>query len=186
MAAVERTLVAADARSDAALIIFTVVSFVWLGALLGVSFLATPVKFLAPSLTLPVALDVGRQTFHWFNRVEVVLGAVMLISALAYELPALRRPRRSASRPAGVPLARNVPYATWLGGLLTAAAVLQAVWLLPVLDARVEVIIQGGMPSPSSLHELYILIEAVKLGALVGAGWLGMSALRRGAARAEG
>lgn len=31
----------------------------WAGLLLGVSFLATPVKFLAPSLSLPVALDVG-------------------------------------------------------------------------------------------------------------------------------
>lgn len=28
----------------------------WAGLLLGVSFLATPVKFLAPSLSLPVAL----------------------------------------------------------------------------------------------------------------------------------
>src|SRR5690606_30735313 len=45
----------------------------WTGLLLGVSFLATPVKFLAPSLSLPVALDVGRQTFMVFNWVEVAL-----------------------------------------------------------------------------------------------------------------
>jgi hypothetical protein len=33
----------------------------WAGVLLGVSVLAAPAKFAAPRLTLPVALDVGRQ-----------------------------------------------------------------------------------------------------------------------------
>ena len=36
-----------------------IVATLWLGLLLGVAFLATPAKFLAPGL-LPVALDVGR------------------------------------------------------------------------------------------------------------------------------
>jgi hypothetical protein len=38
--------------------------FVWSGLLIGVSFVATPARFLAPSLQLPQALDVGRWTFH--------------------------------------------------------------------------------------------------------------------------
>ena len=45
----------------------------WAGLTLGVAFLATPAKFLAPSLSLTVALDVGRQTFHLYNRVEIGL-----------------------------------------------------------------------------------------------------------------
>src|SRR5690606_9509596 len=85
MAAVERTFVATGARGDAAVVVLAVASLVWIGALLGVSFLATPVKFLAPSLTLPVALDVGRQTFHWLNRVEIVLAAATLVSACVYD-----------------------------------------------------------------------------------------------------
>jgi hypothetical protein len=37
--------------------------FLWAGMLLGVSFIATPAKFLAPSLPLAQALDVGRSSF---------------------------------------------------------------------------------------------------------------------------
>ena len=47
------------------------IAYVWLGLVLGVSFLATPVKFRAKSLTRPVALDVGRTTFHAFGKLEV-------------------------------------------------------------------------------------------------------------------
>jgi hypothetical protein len=51
----------------------------WAGFLVGLSFLAMPVKFMAPSLTLPVALDVGRQTFFVFNRSEIMLPLLMLL-----------------------------------------------------------------------------------------------------------
>ena len=61
--------------------LFAVAMF-WLGLLIGVAFLATPAKFLAPSLSLPVALDVGRQTFYVFNKVEWVMGAVLLLMLL--------------------------------------------------------------------------------------------------------
>src|SRR5690606_31087651 len=71
--------------SHAGIVALTVLSLVWLGLLLGVSFLATPVKFLAPSLTLPVALDVGRYTFTWLSRVEVVLGVAILSAAIAQD-----------------------------------------------------------------------------------------------------
>jgi hypothetical protein len=40
------------------------------GILLGISFLATPIKFLVPLLTLPVALDIGRITFHALIKLE--------------------------------------------------------------------------------------------------------------------
>ena len=54
-----------------------VVAAAWFGMLLGVSFLATPAKFLAPSLTLGVALDIGRQTFAILNKVEWLFSAVL-------------------------------------------------------------------------------------------------------------
>lgn len=168
MALVEGTPVAVTARSDAAIVVFAVVSLVWIGMLLGVSFLATPVKFLAPSLTLPVALDVGRQTFHWYNRVELVIAATTLIAALLAD-------RRRLVRHGGA--AHGLPYATLVAAFLLAAVVLQGLVLLPRLDARVETIIQGGMPPPSALHDVYVAVEAVKLGALVGAAWLGVAGL---------
>jgi|SRR5690606_4537027 len=186
MAAVERTVAATSVRSDAAIVAFAVVSLVWIGALLGVSFLATPVKFLAPTLTLPVALDVGRQTFHWFNRVEILLAAAALAAAVAHERPGpLGGARDGAAAPGDERSAPDVPYATLLAALLLGAVALQALWLLPTLDARVEMIIQGGMPPPSALHDVYVVVEATKLAALVGAGWLGIAALRGGAAHVD-
>jgi hypothetical protein len=117
----------------------------WLGLLLGVSFLATPVKFLAPSLALPVALDVGRQTFTAFNRVELVL-AVALLACVAV----------GRMRWVGLGLA----------AILAALVAVQTFWLLPALDARVEIILQGGTPPASGLHVLYIWADALK-GALL-------------------
>lgn len=178
MAIVERTPAATAARTDTAVVVFAVVSLVWIGALLGVSFLATPVKFLAPTLTLPVALDVGRQTFHWYNRVELVIAAATLIAALAWDRPRMLGRGVANETPHG---ASALPYATLVASFLLAIVLLQGFVLLPPLDARVETIIQGGMPPPSVLHDVYVVVEAVKLGALVGAAWLGMAALRRGA-----
>lgn len=114
----------------------------WIGLLVGVSFLATPAKFLAPSLSLPVALDVGRQTFAIFNKAEWLL-AVALLAAVLF------RPRSSIVI-AGC-------------GLLALFVILETAWLLPVLDQRVGSIIAGQQPSASSLHEVYIGMEVVKL-----------------------
>ena len=65
------------------------VALVWAGMVLGVSFLVTPVKFLAPSLPRPVALDVARHTFWTFGWVEMALTALLGLSAVA---PARQHP----------------------------------------------------------------------------------------------
>jgi hypothetical protein len=123
-----------------------IVSLLWAGMLLGVSFLATPAKFLAPSLDLPVALDVGRHTFAVFNGVEIGW-SVALVGLVLCRLPA-----------------------RWLYGVVAVPCgivLLETAWLLPVLDARVGMIIAGNTPPDSVLHILYILLEAVKLAALL-------------------
>src|SRR5690606_26246265 len=163
-AARDETRGVTTARSDASIFAFAVVSLVWIGVLLGVSFLATPVKFLAPSLTLPVALDVGRQTFQWLNRAEILLAIAALVTSVAYDLPALRREAaRGKTRGGDRAESDELPYATLLASILLVAVAAQALWLLPMLDARVEVIIQGGMPPPSWLHDAYVIVEATKL-----------------------
>jgi hypothetical protein len=117
----------------------------WAGLAIGVAFVATPAKFLAPSLSLPVALDVGRRTFAVYNRLELaLLLGLVLVVVLA------RRPR-------------------WLPALALPGlvVVLQAVWLIPALDARVGVILAGQSPPPSTLHGVYIAAEALKVVALL-------------------
>lgn len=129
----------------------------WAGLLLGVSFLATPVKFLAPSLTLPVALDVGRQTFMVFNWVEIAL-TVLLIALV------VTTPQR------------------WIRAMAVTIALIvamQTLWLLPVLDARVQVILDGSIPPPSALHMIYIAADILKLVLLGIIGGLVFRELRR-------
>ncbi|HLI47947.1 MAG TPA: DUF4149 domain-containing protein [Chthonomonas sp.] len=126
----------------------------WAGMLVGVSFLATLAKFQAPSLTMPVALDVGRATFHLFNRVE--WGC-----ALALWMLVLFSRKRLRFR---------LPLVLLLLGLLA----LQTFWLLPGMDARIELLFRG-QPLPSQgldLHQIYFYSDILKVILLF---WLGCS-----------
>lgn len=114
----------------------------WAGLSVGVAFLATPAKFLAPSLTLSVALDVGRHTFSIYNQAEVALLFVLILLGVRSRLWRRRY------------LALSVP------GVIVAA---QATWLIPALDARVSTILAGQTPPASSLHALYIGAELAKV-----------------------
>lgn len=114
----------------------------WAGLSIGVAFLATPVKFMAPSLSLPVALDVGRHTFRIYNDVEFALLAFLVV------LAAWSKTRRSAYLVLAVP-----------GAVVLA----QALWLIPALDQRVSAILAGGRPASSNLHAVYIGAELLKV-----------------------
>jgi hypothetical protein len=121
----------------------------WSGLSIGVAFVATPAKFLAPSLSLPVALDVGRETFQIYNAVEMALGVCVLV--LAASSAARRR------------------WLAWLAAPLLIVLVERLV-LLPGLDARTIMVQRGAAPAGSWLHELYIWAEVVKLAVLLAAG----------------
>lgn len=135
------------------------VATLWLGLLIGVSFLATPVKFLAPSLTLATALEVGQATFALFTRVEWGL-VILLALAVAW-------------------VGRvNVKRSLWIGvGLLTLVLAAQSLWLLPILDARVALIIAAETPPPSEHHRVYVMLESAKLLTLAFISWRSFSKL---------
>lgn len=118
-----------------------VLAVFWLGLLAGVSFLATPVKFAAPNLSLPVALEVGRATFGLFSKVEWAMAAALLLAVFA-----------------GGPGGAARVSALAAAGIVAA----QTLWLLPVLDARVSEIVAGGAPSASADHRIYVALEAAK------------------------
>jgi hypothetical protein len=63
--------------------LLALVALVWAGMIIGVSGLATPIKFTAPSLTLPHALEGGRVTFHLFSRVEWGLAIMLAFAGFA-------------------------------------------------------------------------------------------------------
>ena len=56
---------------------------IWLGLLVGVSFIATPVKFAAPTLELGPALDVGRVTFALFSKIEWGVAGILALVVIA-------------------------------------------------------------------------------------------------------
>ncbi len=122
----------------------------WAGGLLGVSFVAAPAKFWAPSLTLPVALDVGRHTFQFFNKLELV--AFVVLTWLVF-------------RSTGNWVTRTITVA--LGILL----LLQTAWLLPLLDERVILILKGDTPAESHLHLVYIGCDVSRLILLLALPW---------------
>jgi hypothetical protein len=119
------------------------VALVWLGIVIGVSFMATPIKFAAPSLDLPTALEVGRVTFRLLTRVEWVLAIVLVAFTWG----------------AG----RKLP---WSAYVVIGIVVAEVAWLLPGLAARTDAIRAGGSPPASILHDLFIAAETAKCLAL--------------------
>lgn len=139
---------------------------IWAGMLLGVSFLASPAKFAAPSLSLPTALDVGRQVFGTYNRVEIALVLATLALALLGRLSTV--------------WPWLVLAAVWL------IVAVQSIWLLPILDARVGTILEGGQPPEAPWHVVYVGLEITKLAALLIAAWLSARATGRAASGLQG
>lgn len=115
---------------------------VWAGMIIGVSFIATPAKFLAPSLGMRTALDVGRSTFAVFNNIELFL----VIGVVAIAL-----------------LRKSGLISNFVVLVLLALVALQQFALLPTLDARINSIIAGYGVAPSKLHIVYVLTEVAKV-----------------------
>ena len=130
--------------------------FVWLGLLIGISAIETPLKFRAPGITLELGLGIGRLVFRALNRVELVIAAVLVI-VVAHR-------------------ARDWPLA--LLGVIVALLLVQTFSLRRKLDARVARRLAGEDVPPSSLHVAYIALESAKLvllpalGAILAWRWL--------------
>ena len=130
-------------------VIGAAVAFVWLGMVLAISFLETPLKFRAPGITVPLGLGIGRLVFRALNAVEVVLAAA-LITALLISAPGA---------------------AGWTLLVVTAALLAtQTVLLRPRLDRRARQIIKGHSPPTSRLHLMYIGLELLKVATLIALG----------------
>ncbi|MFQ6007251.1 MAG: hypothetical protein ACE5OQ_17315 [Woeseia sp.] len=129
------------------------ICFIWFGMTAGISLLVTPVRFTAPTIARPVALDVGRVVFAALNKAELVALLILLVvvrvSGRARELWA---------------------YCSALILILVA----QTVWLLPALSARAQQILAGIDPPPSILHGTYSALELLKLLVLLYLGFRSM------------
>ena len=122
------------------------VPMLWVGMLVGISFLEAPLRFRAPGVTLTIGLGIGRLVFRALNAAEVALLAVLVGAVL------VTRP----DAPAGV--------------LLAAAAGVLAVQLVgvrPPLNRRSDRVLAGEQLPRSKPHLAYVGLEVVKVVLLV-------------------
>lgn len=118
--------------------------FLWIGFVCAISFMEAWLKFRAPGITVPLGLGIGRLVFQALNKVEWFFAILILGNMLLSKTAFFSR--------------NNLFYLIPLTLLL-----LQSVWLLPALDARAELHIQG-LPVPDSfLHVYYVGMEMVKV-----------------------
>ncbi|MGY2701985.1 hypothetical protein [Nocardioides sp. HB32] len=126
-------------------------TFVWLGMVVGVSFLEAPLKFRAPGVTLPIGLGIGRLVFRALNAVEAVLAVLVVVGLLAGS------PGRAAV----------------VAFLVAAAAlVVQVLAVRPFVSRRSDAVLAGDDGPRSRAHLWYVGLELVKVAALVTAGVL--------------
>ena len=130
------------------------ICFVWFGMTAGISLLATPARFAAPTVTRIVALDIGRVVFAVLNKAELMALIIFLIVIRASD-----HSRR-----------------WWaVAALLTLIVLAQSIWLLPELAERTAQIVAGGQPPPSIAHAAYSSLELIKLGLLFCSGMVALS-----------
>jgi hypothetical protein len=126
------------------------VACVWLGMVLAISFLETPLKFRAPGVTLALGLGIGRVVFAALNRVEAALAVIGLVAAVL------------GPRPPGVVAA---------GAVAVAALAAQLALVRPALVRRSDRVLRGEEGPRSRAHHAYIALEIGKVLALVTLGW---------------
>jgi hypothetical protein len=121
------------------------IPILWLGFVLPISFMEAWLKFQAEGVTQVIGLSIGRLVFGALNKVELFFMAVLLISAFK-----LRWFKRNKTL-------RNILIA------LLVLLLAQTFYLLPALDQRAVMIINGSVPSASYFHFYHVFFELSKV-----------------------
>ena len=119
----------------------SMISAIWVGLILGVSFFAAPIKFTANGVSLEQLLAVGQVTFQAFSWIELSAFALLVCASL-------------------VNLTRGVVICICLLGLLL---LIQQFGILPGLDTELNRTVAGETIEETNLHMLYVAIDCVKL-----------------------
>jgi hypothetical protein len=123
-------------------------TFIWIGFVCAISFMEAWLKFRAPGINIPLGLGIGRIVFSALNKVEWVLATAIIINYL-------------------IEYSQDFKWSYVFFIITFLILVVQTAYLLPALDARAEMIIKGLNVESSSLHFIYVGIEAVKVISLI-------------------
>lgn len=133
-------------RNTYIILVFTI--FIWIGFIGAISFMEAWLKFQAEGVTLKIGLSIGSLVFNALNKVELILAIGILITLV---------------------LTKNNIKIGLLKRMLLPYSILlfQSCYLLPVLDKRI-LSIQQGFPIPKSYDHLwYVILEVIKITALI-------------------
>ncbi|MDE5492553.1 hypothetical protein [Elizabethkingia meningoseptica] len=121
-----------------------IASFLWIGFLCAISFMEAWLKFRAQGVTLPIGLSIGKIVFTALNKMEWFFAIIIIAGLVAEKVSFLNW--------------RNTSIAIPLLLLL-----LQTLWLLPILNERATLQIQGQIVPVSNLHFFYVAMELIKV-----------------------
>lgn len=122
-------------------------TFLWIGFVGAISFMEAWLKFQAPGVTLPIGLGIGKLVFQALNQVEWVFAITICLTLTIGFKETFRWP-------------------TLLFLLPFCLLITQSIWVLPALNARANLVIQGIEPAASNLHFYYVAMECLKIIAL--------------------
>ncbi len=114
-------------------------TFIWIGFICAISFMEAWLKFQASSVTLPIGLEIGKLVFGTMNKVEWLLG-VLILAMLVWE----KAPKY------------------YLFVFVIILLSFQTFWVLPELNLRADAIVNGAKFPPSNLHFYYGGAEILK------------------------
>jgi len=103
-------------------------------------------KFQAPGISLAAGLSIGRLVFSALNKVEWIMALGIAGSLML---------RQGSSRINNFPFL--IPFLILL---------LQTFWLLPLMDARTQLHIDGATLPVSRMHFWYVALEVLKVTSL--------------------
>ena len=122
------------------------VTFTWLGMVVAISFLETPLKFRAPGVTIPIGLGIGRLVFRALNTAEIVLASALVIAI-------------GVGRPPGSVIIATVVAVSLL--------LVQVGLLRPRLRRHSDRVLAGEHPPRSQAHLAFIALEVTKVITLI-------------------
>ncbi len=119
-----------------------ILTSVWIGLIIAISFLEAPLKFTAPGITIPLGLGIGRIMF-W--ALAIAGGAILIINTVL-TLFDLTHQKLSG----------------WLllGGIWL-VVLFQSGYLRPAMSGRTDAVIAGTDPGQSWHHYGYIAAEGI-------------------------
>lgn len=122
---------------------------IWIGLIIGISFIEAPLKFTAPGITIPLGLGIGRRVFLAMNIVEVVLAIVLVVAFIA-----LWRSNTVKS------IAHFSAMRLYTFLALT-MLVLKTAIIRPLLAVETDAVLEGTSQGGSATHYYYIGVEAI-------------------------